>query len=139
MPMPIGIFFTVFNTLTLKQIFWKMKTFFKKVEYRYVVKSTTIESITYSWKNRLLRKLCFSIRTFYKESIWSTNYPNVHIHTSRKCCSFHWGCFLPVSIRKTYSAATIRNNFNMNVSCIMRAVLLFLHVYKTVRNRSQLF
>ena len=36
--------------------------------------------------------------------------------------------FFPVNILKT-SAATIRNNFNRNVSCFMRAVLLFLHVH----------
>ena len=30
----------VFITLTLKQVFWKMKTFFEKLEYRFLVEST---------------------------------------------------------------------------------------------------
>ena len=29
-----------FNTLTLKQIFWKTKTFFKNLEYRFLDEST---------------------------------------------------------------------------------------------------
>ena len=33
-----------FNTLTLKQIFWKKKTFFKKLEYRFLVESTNTEN-----------------------------------------------------------------------------------------------
>ena len=74
------------------------------------------------------RKLCFSIRTCYEELIWSANYPNIHVHTLWKHRTFIWGCFFPVSILKT-SAATFRNNFNTNVSCFMKAVLLFLHVH----------
>ena len=34
----------VFNTLTLKQIFWKRKTFFKQLEYRSLVEATKIEN-----------------------------------------------------------------------------------------------
>ena len=34
----------VFNNLTLKQIFWKKKTFFKKLEHRFLVESTTTEN-----------------------------------------------------------------------------------------------
>ena len=63
-------------------------------------------------------KFCFSIRTCYKELIWSSNYPNICIHTFCKHWSFHWGCFFLVSILKTYSAdATIRNDLNTNVMC----------------------
>ena len=43
-------------------------------------------------------KFCFSFRTSYKELIWCTNDPNVHIPTFCKCCSFIWGCFIHVSI-----------------------------------------
>ena len=43
-------------------------------------------------------KFCFSLRTSYKEFIFCTNYPNVHIHTFRKRWSFIWLCFFPVSI-----------------------------------------
>ena len=35
-------------------------------------------------------KLCFSSRTSYKELIWCTNDPNVHIHTFRKRWSYIW-------------------------------------------------
>ena len=63
-------------------------------------------------------KFCFSIRTCYKELIWSSNYPNICIHTFRKRWSFHWGCFFLVSILKTYSAdATIRSDLNTNIMC----------------------
>ena len=34
----------VFNNLTLKQIFWKKKTFFKKLEHRFLVESTNTEN-----------------------------------------------------------------------------------------------
>ena len=39
-----------FNTLTLKQIFWKRKTFFKKLEYSFLVESTKIESAIFLCK-----------------------------------------------------------------------------------------
>ena len=34
----------IFNSLTLKQIFWKRKTFFKKLEYCFLVESTKNET-----------------------------------------------------------------------------------------------
>ena len=37
-------------SLTLKQVFWKTKTFFKKLKYRFLVESTTIESVILSYK-----------------------------------------------------------------------------------------
>ena len=40
----------VFNTLTLQQIFWKTKTFFKKLEYRFLVESTKIENASFPYK-----------------------------------------------------------------------------------------
>ena len=112
----------VFNTFTLKQIFWKTKTFFKKLEYGLLAESTEIESASFSYKtaiseanvktNRMgvqngpfrkngdlpvttlfFRKFCFSLRTFYKELIWCTNHPNVYIHTFRKHWSFICRCF----------------------------------------------
>ena len=43
----------VFNTLNLKQIFWKTKTFFKKLEYRFWVESTKIENASFSYKNAM--------------------------------------------------------------------------------------
>ena len=43
----------VFNTLTLKQIFWKTKTFFKKLEYRFLVEATKIEITPFPFKTAL--------------------------------------------------------------------------------------
>ena len=34
----------VFNAVTLKQIFWKTKPFFKKLKYRFLVESTKTEN-----------------------------------------------------------------------------------------------
>ena len=47
------------------------------------------------------RKLCFSLRTSYKELICCTKNSNVHIFTFCKRWSFTWRCFFPVSILKT--------------------------------------
>ena len=43
----------VFNTLTLKQIFWKTKTFFKKLEYHFLVEATKIENTSFPFKTAL--------------------------------------------------------------------------------------
>ena len=49
------------------------------------------------------RKFCFSLKTFYKEVIWCTNYPNAHICSFCKHCSFICRCFFQVSILKHIS------------------------------------
>ena len=46
----------VFNTLTLIQIFWKTKTFFKKLEYSFLVETTKIESTSFPFKTALSEK-----------------------------------------------------------------------------------
>ena len=40
----------VFNTLTLKQFFWKTKNFFKKLEYGILVETTEIENTSFHLK-----------------------------------------------------------------------------------------
>ena len=40
----------VLNTLTLKQIFWKTKTFFKKLKYHYLVRSAKTEIAKFPYK-----------------------------------------------------------------------------------------
>ena len=40
----------VFNTLTLIQIFWEAKTFFKKLEYYFLVETTEIEDTSFPFK-----------------------------------------------------------------------------------------
>ena len=39
------------------------------------------------------QKFCFSLRTSYKELVWSTNCLNDHIYTFQKRWSFIWGAF----------------------------------------------
>ena len=43
----------VSNALTLIQIFWKTKTFFKKLEYRFLVETTKIENTSFPFKTAL--------------------------------------------------------------------------------------
>ena len=43
----------VFNTLTLIQTFWKTKTFFKKLEYHFLVETTKIENTSFPFKTAL--------------------------------------------------------------------------------------
>ena len=53
----IGMFlleiFTVFNILTLHQIFWTTRNFFKKLEYIFLVQSIKIENATLPYKTAL--------------------------------------------------------------------------------------
>ena len=120
-----------FNPLTLKLVFWKTKTFFKKSEYPFLVDSTKIESASFlhktsiseanvktdEWwvqngpitKNGFLSvtilfswKFCFTSRTSYKELIWCNNDLNAHIPTFCKRWSFIWQFFFPVSILKHF-------------------------------------
>ena len=42
-----------FNTLILKQVFWKTKIILKKLEYRFIVKSTTNETAAFPYKHTL--------------------------------------------------------------------------------------
>ena len=43
----------VFNISTLKQGFWKTKTFFKKLEYHLLVESSKIENASFSYKTAI--------------------------------------------------------------------------------------
>ena len=117
----------VFSTLTLKQIFWKAKTFFKKMGYAFLVETTKIENTWFPFKTALSEanvktnsmattkwtyhkewsfvsnyfffwKICSSLRTSCKESIWCINDPIVNIGIFRKRRSLILGCFFPVSI-----------------------------------------
>ena len=42
-----------FNTSILKQIFWKTKIFFKKLEYCFLVESTKIENASFPYKTAI--------------------------------------------------------------------------------------
>ena len=89
----------VFNTLTLIQIFWKTKTFFKKLEYCFLVESTKIENASFPYKTTISEvnvktngmvivqsgsnflKILFKFKNLLWESILYPNDPNAHIRT----------------------------------------------------------
>ena len=72
--------FNIFNTSTLKQIFWKMETFFKKLGYPLLVESTKTETTLFPYKtalseanfkkNRMGSTKC----TYHKERSFASNY-----------------------------------------------------------------
>ena len=70
----------VFNTLTLKQVFWKTETFFKKLEYRILVEATKIENTSFPFKTSLLEAnvktntMTAKKWTYRKEWSFASNY-----------------------------------------------------------------
>ena len=70
----------VFNTLTLKQIFWKTKTFFKKLEYSFSVESTKIENESFLYKTAIseahvkINSMVSTRWTYHKERSFTSNY-----------------------------------------------------------------
>ena len=71
---------TVFNTSTLKQIFWKTKTFCEKLEYRLLVESTKIENtptpykIVMSESNVNSNRMVSTKLTFHSQWSFASNY-----------------------------------------------------------------
>ena len=69
-----------FNNLTLKQIFWKTKTFFKKLENHPLVENTTIENILFPYKTTMLEanvkinRMVSTKWTYHKEQSFTSNY-----------------------------------------------------------------
>ena len=69
-----------FNTLTLRQIFWKTQTLFKKLEYRFLVESTKIENPTFPYKTALpeanvkTNKMDSTKWTYHKQRTFASNY-----------------------------------------------------------------
>ena len=68
----------VFNTLTLKQIFWKTKTFFKKLEYHFLIETTKIKthfhSKLLSEANIKTNRIATTKWTYHKEWSFASNY-----------------------------------------------------------------
>ena len=70
----------VFNTLTLKQIFWKARTFFKKLEYGFLVETTEIENASFPFKTALsetnvkTNRMATTTWTYHEEWSFSSNY-----------------------------------------------------------------
>ena len=117
----------VFNTLTLKQIFWKTQAFFKKLEYRFLVESTKIKNASFPYKTALskanvkINRLGSTKWSYQQERSFASNYfifskilfqnknlvqrvdlmyqpPKCPYSCFSKRCSFIWGCFFSVSI-----------------------------------------
>ena len=70
----------VFNTLTLKRVFWKSNTFFKKLEYRFLIESTKIENAPFPYKNAIseanvkINRMVSTKWTYQKERSFASNY-----------------------------------------------------------------
>ena len=70
----------VFNSLTLTQIFWKAKTFFKKLEYRFLVETTKVENTSFAFKTALsegnvkTNRMVTTKWTYRKEWGFASNY-----------------------------------------------------------------
>ena len=70
----------VFNTLTLKQIFRKTKSFSKKLEYRFCVESTKIENASFPYKNGIseanvkTNRMVSTKWAYHKERSFASNY-----------------------------------------------------------------
>ena len=73
-------FLNVFNTLTLKQIFWKTITFFKKLENRFSVESTKTGNVLFPYKtakseaNVKANRMVSTERAYHKERNFASNY-----------------------------------------------------------------
>ena len=71
---------TDFNTLTLKQVFWKTKIFFKKLECRFSVESTKIDNASFPYKtdiseaNVMKNRMVSTKWTYYKKRSFPSNF-----------------------------------------------------------------
>ena len=69
-----------FNTLNLKNIFWKMKIFFKQLEYRFLVEIAKVESASFPYKTAISEANVKTSRmvstkwTYHKERRFASNY-----------------------------------------------------------------
>ena len=70
----------VFNNLTLKQIFWKTQTLFKKLDCDFLVESTKTEKATFPYKTGLSEANAKTNRmgstkwTYHKERSFASNF-----------------------------------------------------------------
>ena len=70
----------LFNTSTSKQVFWKTKTFFKKLEYRFLIESTKIESAWFPYKTAIseanvkTNRMVSTKWTYHKERSFVSSY-----------------------------------------------------------------
>ena len=70
----------VFNALTLIQIFWKTKSFLKKLKCSFLVETTKIESTSFPFKTALsetnvkTNRMATTKWTYHKEWSFASNY-----------------------------------------------------------------
>ena len=70
----------IFNTLTLNQIFWKTKAFFKKLEYRFLVASAKIKNTSFPYKTAISEpnvkknRMVSTKWPYHKEQSFNSNY-----------------------------------------------------------------
>ena len=70
----------VFNSLSLKQIFWETRTFFKELEYSFLVESNKIENASSPSKTVIseakvkTNKMVTTKWTYHKERSFASNY-----------------------------------------------------------------
>ena len=84
---------------------WKLlcqKPMLRQIEWR-LLNGPITKSGVLPGKSLFFWKTFSSFRTSYKELLWCTNYPNVHIRIFRKHWSLILGCFFPLSILKKLS------------------------------------
>ena len=68
-----------FYVTILKHIFWKTKTFFKKLEYRFLVESTKIENASFPYEtaqsepNLKTKRMVSTKWTYHKERSFASN------------------------------------------------------------------
>ena len=138
-------FWTFSILLNLKQIIWKNANPFQK--NRAQLFSWKIKNATFPYKTALpesivktnimgrsakwtyqkersfasnysiFSKVCFSLTISYKEMIWCTNHPKVHIKTFREHWSFIWGYFfLWVSLRNISKRDFLMQQFHSSLT-----------------------
>ena len=70
----------VFNSLTLKEIFRKTRTFYKKLKYRFLAENTKIENASFPYKTAIsetyakTNKMVTTKWTYHKEPSIDSNY-----------------------------------------------------------------
>ena len=77
------------------------------------------------------RKFCFSLKTFYKEVIWCTNYPNAYICSFCKHCSFICRCFFQVNILKHISTDQVFIILLFYISHMRYVVRMFINLIRS--------
>ena len=70
----------ILNTVTFKQIFWKTKTFIKKLENDFLDESTEIKNVSFPYKTTMsepivkINRIVNTKWTYHKERSFASNY-----------------------------------------------------------------